>query len=567
MLERPDWHPSASINRWIQGILNYDFTLVHVPGKEFSGPDGLSRRTPNVWDYVEEEVDETENFVLYAMPGDPLAPNLNKPVSSVSVPGVHTPVPSLPTGVVRVYLTRTEEHLGEILTYLQEDRLPSWANTDMDKARFQASAIRYFVRDDALFRRRPGRIPQKVILDSEARKRVLSGAHEGVGHRGIEAVTATLKLRFYWPKMEQDIAAHVKSCHECQLRHTGQWKLPPTISAPTRIWEKVHIDVMFMPKAHGYRYIVAARDNLTRVTEGRALRNLSTQNLANFFWEQIYTRYGVISRVVTDNGGEVKKAFELLMDRLQVPHVHISPYNAQANGVVERGHFIMREAIIKACQGNTSKWPEHVAAAFYADRITVSRQTGYSPYFLLHGRHPTLPMDLTEATFLGKPFDTHMSTADLLAHRVRQVQRLPADIHKAAERLRNHRLRSKAQFERHFRLRLIHREILPGQMVLVANSAVFRSLDKKSKPRYIGPYRVVRRNQGGAYILSELDGTVIFTKFAAARVVPYIARDPLTIRSLTRQEEVHDPQLEKDVLDSPSSDDSTEASSPDTDSE
>ena len=72
MLAAPDLQPSASINRWIQGILNFDFTLVHVPGREFSGPDGLSRRTPNPWDFVAEEVEEAENFVLYAMPGDPM---------------------------------------------------------------------------------------------------------------------------------------------------------------------------------------------------------------------------------------------------------------------------------------------------------------------------------------------------------------------------------------------------------------------------------------------------------------------------------------------------------------
>ncbi|VDC02641.1 unnamed protein product [Peniophora sp. CBMAI 1063] len=445
MLAAPDLQPSASINRWIQGILNFDFTLVHVPGREFSGPDGLSRRTPNPWDFVKEDVDEAENFVLYAMPGDPMQQSRRShttPYSSNPNPVIHdTP---------QVLVGRVEDELNDILQYLKQGTQPAWVKNDKLRQQFESKAIQYFVRDDALFKRRLGGIPQKVIFDSNTRKRCLEGAHEGAGHRGIEAVTSTLKLRFFWPSMERDIENHVKSCHECQIRQTAQWKLPPTISAPTRIWEKVYIDVMFMPKARNYRYIVAARDDLTRVTEGRALQTLSAENLAKFFWEQIYTRYGVISRVVTDNGSEVQKAFAWLMERLGVPHVKISPYNPRANGVVERGHFIMREAIVKACQGRIERWPDHVAAAFYADRITVSRQTGYSPYFLLHGRHPTLPMDLTEATFLGKPFDTHMSSVDLLAHRIRQVQRLPIDLQKAAACLKNHRLRSKAQFERRF---------------------------------------------------------------------------------------------------------------------
>ena len=42
MLANPDIAPSASINRWILGILMFHFTLVHVPGTHH-GPDGLSQ--------------------------------------------------------------------------------------------------------------------------------------------------------------------------------------------------------------------------------------------------------------------------------------------------------------------------------------------------------------------------------------------------------------------------------------------------------------------------------------------------------------------------------------------
>ncbi len=44
MLEAPDLQPNAAMNRWIQGILLFDFTLIHVPGARFKGPDALSRR-------------------------------------------------------------------------------------------------------------------------------------------------------------------------------------------------------------------------------------------------------------------------------------------------------------------------------------------------------------------------------------------------------------------------------------------------------------------------------------------------------------------------------------------
>ena len=42
MLKEPDIQPSATINRWIQGILLFDFELKHVPAYKFKGPDALS---------------------------------------------------------------------------------------------------------------------------------------------------------------------------------------------------------------------------------------------------------------------------------------------------------------------------------------------------------------------------------------------------------------------------------------------------------------------------------------------------------------------------------------------
>ena len=42
MLDNPSWGPNATINRWIEEIRKYHFTLVHVKGLTH-GPDGLSR--------------------------------------------------------------------------------------------------------------------------------------------------------------------------------------------------------------------------------------------------------------------------------------------------------------------------------------------------------------------------------------------------------------------------------------------------------------------------------------------------------------------------------------------
>ena len=44
------------------------------------------------------------------------------------------------------------------------------------------------------------------------------------------------------------------------------------------------------------------------------------------------------------------------------------------------------------------------------------------------------------------------------------------------------------------------------------------------RPRYLGPCVVVSRNQGGAYVLAEMNGAVFDRPIAAFRVLPYLAR-------------------------------------------
>jgi len=99
--------------------------------------------------------------------------------------------------------------------------------------------------------------------------------------------------------------------------------------------------------------------------------------------------------------------------------IQISPYNSQANRVVEHGHFNIREAIVKSCGKHVSRWPEKVPQALFAENITTSRATGFSPFYLLHGVHPVLPFDLSEATFLVEGFHQNMNPIDFLTLRIR----------------------------------------------------------------------------------------------------------------------------------------------------
>ncbi len=66
------------------------------------------------------------------------------------------------------------------------------------------------------------------------------------GHDGIYKTKERLIQCFYWPGMDADIAAHLKSCHRCQLRHCDD-RPPPTLLSPlplpTEPGQQVHADL------------------------------------------------------------------------------------------------------------------------------------------------------------------------------------------------------------------------------------------------------------------------------------------------------------------------------------
>ena len=52
------------------------------------------------------------------------------------------------------------------------------------------------------------------------------------------------------------------------------------------------------------------------------------------------------------------------------------------------------------------------------------------------------------------------------------------------------------------------------------------------RARYLGPLIVISRNKGTAYILAELDGSLLDRPIAAFRVIPYFQRTHIDLPPL-----------------------------------
>ena len=537
MLKHPDIQPSAVQNRWIKGIKQFDFQLVHVPADRHKGPDGLSRRDHNTdeEDTRESEADDwIDNIALASQVHTKNPSPATSQLSTLPPPLPHLEDATfLDNNMIPSYATTStprcsDQDLSTILRYLVTKKVPQF-KTARKRKLFLKKARAFHLQDAHMYRQHPGHPPQVVIFPEERRQEILWEMHENIAHHGVWAVEQNITLRYFWPGMRDQIKQHVRSCHTCQLRSTKKMHIPITISHPPHLFSKVYLDVMNMPLARGKHWLVSCRDDLSGVTECKAIARDKAKVIAQFFLKRIILRYGIVLEVVTDNGPSFCKEFAQLLRKYGIRHIKISPYNSQANGVVERGHYNIREALVKLCRGDLSKWPLFVNAANYADRITVRKSTGYSPYYLLHGIHPLLPGDLTDATFLVSKFRPGMTTNELIQARARQLLRLPEDIAKARRILQKSRFRSKEAYEKKFTRRLWTESYKPGDLVLVRNNKVEDtvSIDRKTVDRYMGPYQVIKQTKGGSYVLKELDSSRLAEHIAAYRLIPYVKRKDL----------------------------------------
>lgn len=510
MINNPDIVPGAAANRWIAGILLFDFELRHVPAAKHGGPDGLSREPGEHDDgqdlkEMDEWIDRQYGFILVVESHSCLLANDDQPQ-----------IPRSERALA------TEARLDDVRGVLTELRFPPGISSE-DRVKLAKFVSNFFMRNGRLWHKsRDGRV--QLVPKPEARFDLLRQAHDDLGHKGVFSTRSKLLDRFWWPGIDDDIKWYIQSCHPCQVRQMTHLHIPPTVSIPATLLRKLFTDSMLMPRANNYRYIIQARCSLTSWPEFRLLRTETGRTIGEFIFQDILCRWGAVAEIVTDNGPAFIAALEYLSETYKINHIRISPYNSQANGPVERRHLDVREAIMKTAQGIESAWPKVAHAVFWAERVTTQRSTGHSPYFMVHGVEPVLPFDLAEATYMVPAIDAPISEAELLAIRGRQLMMRQEDLDAVEERVLKARFRAVKEFEKKFENTTRDYNFKPGAMVLVRNTRVEKELNRKTKPRYLGPMVVLRRTKGGSYLLAEVDGAISKSRFAAFRLIPYHAR-------------------------------------------
>ena len=127
------------------------------------------------------------------------------------------------------------------------------------------------------------------------------------------------------------------------------------------------------------------------------------------------------------------------------------------NGQVERFNQTL-PGILEEYQ--KSDWKAHVPPLVHAYNATIHDSTGYSPYFLMFGRHPRLAID----AFLGLEPDT--MTVKRQTEYARKLKKRLHFAYRAAEKAAK---KSVDKQKAYYDLKVRHSNLEPGDRVLVKN--------------------------------------------------------------------------------------------------
>jgi len=168
---------------------------------------------------------------------------------------------------------------------------------------------------------------------------------------------------------------------------------------------------------------------------------------------------------------------------LGIQRIHTSSYPSESNGVVERWHRTLHTGLSHLVNHSHTDWNLQVQFFLMVYRATPHTTTGYSPFYLLHGREMSLPGNEN----LKAKFSTNPREIDQL------VENLKASLGSAFRSVKwankKSHLRNKSYHDR----RAKHREFGVGDLVYLYQPARRPGLSAKFFYPWTGPHQITAK--------------------------------------------------------------------------
>ena len=159
--------------------------------------------------------------------------------------------------------------------------------------------------------------------------------------------------------------------------------------------EIVHLDHLTLEPCKGkIESVLVVTDHFTRYAQAYPVKNQTAKTTAKVLWEQFLRHYGFPQKILTDQGpGFESDLFKELLDLATIEKIRTTSYHPQTNGQCERFNSTLMNMLGTLSPEQKRDWKAHLLTMCQAYNATQHASTGFSPYFLMFGRHPRLPMD------------------------------------------------------------------------------------------------------------------------------------------------------------------------------
>jgi DNA (cytosine-5)-methyltransferase 1 len=219
----------------------------------------------------------------------------------------------------------------------------------------------------------------------------------------------------------------------------------------------------------------------------------TSKEIVDILLNEVIRHYGVPSEIRSDQGSNfVSRAIRLLYARYGIRISHGTAYHHRTIGLVERWHSCVKALLLSerfaVGKDASSVWTDYLPIIQLAFNATVNATTGFSPFFVVHGRHCRLPFDsVVGSRALPKELPDWVT---------KHLERLGVVYDAVAAKLKLNALHRQKVFDLRRDVRVHYRE---GDKVLLLKGSV---VDKKiTKTEYAtdGPYL-------GPYVIHQAAG-------------------------------------------------------------
>ncbi|TWW73497.1 Retrovirus-related Pol polyprotein from transposon 412 [Takifugu flavidus] len=456
----------ATEQRWAAQLAAFDFDIKYRSGRNNKNADALSRKHPVGPQDLEVMVSGT------SIP-EPLRQALQGQSQSASQAAIAALPHHAPADLQA--LQQADPILQEVLTFWGRKQRPNTQERRLISS--SAWAIlrqwgRLVERDGILFRKifRPDgkEAVLQLLVPSVLKHEVMAQVHQGHGHQGVERTLEILRERCYWPDMSPD---------------------------PNEI---VAIDFTLLePSRNGLENVLVMTDVFSKYTLAVPTRDQRATTVAQALVSEWFFKFGVPARIHSDQGRNFES---LLLQQLctlyGVEKSRTTPYHPAGNGQCERFNRTLHNLLRAFPASRKRDWHSCLPQVLYSYNTTPHQSTGESPFYLMFGREPRLPVDF----LLGR---VENPVEGEIHEWVEEHQtRLQLAFEGARERLRVVAERRKRNHDQHVR----DLPLVVGQLVWLRNHGL---RGRRKIQDLWGPtvYRILRAPQdgGSVYTIAPTD--------------------------------------------------------------